>query len=824
MLLRLAQEQSMLEGTPLCIGFLDMGTFFMSCVKEIQWEVERWTGVDPDVSDVVRELHAEVVGRYETAWGLTDGFRIARGNGQGCVNGAVRSKLQIGVMQRMISKHVPGYRFTGAPAATPQAVYADDCAYACHDLASLQLAFDTCWLVTRACGLKVMIKGKKKTAFMATYWDGAVEKDVTGWTVRLPDGRVVPQVLKRPSAPLPKGQKGDVHSYKHLGTELTAGWKDGMDEAREKVVMRCTQVVKLIGRIPVLTNEQMSGMMDLAVGGIVGYYGRATPLTWQDCSRIEQARAYAVRVRGLCPGVPRVQMYAAPEEGGLSHAHAYQVAAAAFVDQVDRALCGGDGEPARVAMEAAIASTCWRLGCRRGSPLAWDPQHLRHALDEDLLVEAWLLAKMRTGVVGLATGMEHAASALRADVWEPGGEDRERRGPMLWERDEREDWAEVRPCRYRKRMAEVGMVWWSDVTDMHTGKLLTWQEARRKFGERLQGKADRRDFDAMMAELQGAGNARHVTAWLAYVAGHAGGGDGEADSGMGTRWEYEGVLGARRAPACFGGWEYLMRWRGGGEPTWESAGALSGKQCGAQLARDLRAAREGRYVSCSMFDALKRQASKGTAAQRATGKRLLRACEAGDATDAEMDAIFAAYKVHAACVAGGKVDNLVECPRAEGKRGEAHTVEEWQTLYLGGQEVVSVREPDGTYRKQERSRAGLDPNTARDRCVPKELQVTEEAIKIATDEEAEEICDDFDEEMEHVMRGDTWRPVARATLMWVFDLIDCVREYSGSGGYWRTGGNDTGYTEINNVDIAADPVLRLFLRSDDVEVNQWRRG
>ena len=184
-----------------------------------------------------------------------------------------------------------------------------------------------------------------------------------------------------------------------------------------------------------------------------------------------------------------------------------------------------------------------------------------------------------------------------------------------------------------------------------------------------------------------------------------------------------------------------------------------------------------------------------------------------------MDAIFEAYRVHAAHVAGGRVDNIEECPRAEGRRGEPHAVEEWQTLYLGGREIVSVREPDGTYRKEERSRAGLDPSTERDRCIPKELRVTEEAVQVATNEEAEEICNDFVEEMEHVMRGTAWRPTARTTLMHAFALIDCVREYCGSGGYWRTGGSDTGYTEISNTDIAAEPVMRLFLRSDDVEIN-----
>ena len=96
-----------------------------------------------------------------------------------------------------------------------------------------------------------------------------------------------------------------MHSYKQLGTELTPGWRGGMEEARSKVVTRCVHVAKLIGRIPVLTSEQMDQRMSLAIGGIIGYYGRATPIRWNDCQRIERARAYAMRVSGFTPTIPR---------------------------------------------------------------------------------------------------------------------------------------------------------------------------------------------------------------------------------------------------------------------------------------------------------------------------------------------------------------------------------------------------------------------------------------------------------------------------------------------------------------------------------------
>ena len=102
------------------------------------------------------------------------------------------------------------------------------------------------------------------------------------------------------SRPKEKGQQGsgaEVHTYKHLGTELTPGWKGGMADARAKVVMRCTQVIKLIGRIPVLTNEQMSAMMSLAVDGIVGYYGRSAK--FNGSSRKANAGDPCIRAPGI---------------------------------------------------------------------------------------------------------------------------------------------------------------------------------------------------------------------------------------------------------------------------------------------------------------------------------------------------------------------------------------------------------------------------------------------------------------------------------------------------------------------------------------------
>ena len=79
-------------------------------------------------------------------------------------------------------------------------------------------------------------------------------------------------------------------------------------------------------------------------------------------------------------------------------------AAAALIDQVDRALSAVEGEPARVAVEGSLAHTLRRLGCRSDNPLGWKPSwDWERELSDDLMIEAYLKAKWRCGVETVTT-------------------------------------------------------------------------------------------------------------------------------------------------------------------------------------------------------------------------------------------------------------------------------------------------------------------------------------------------------------------------------------------------------------------------------------
>ena len=84
LVMRCQKEQCAVERTVCARLYLDLGVFFMSCVREVQWEAEAWCGVRPEVTEVVQALQRSARGRYETAYGLTEAFDVKNGNTQGC--------------------------------------------------------------------------------------------------------------------------------------------------------------------------------------------------------------------------------------------------------------------------------------------------------------------------------------------------------------------------------------------------------------------------------------------------------------------------------------------------------------------------------------------------------------------------------------------------------------------------------------------------------------------------------------------------------------------------------------------------------------------
>ena len=358
---------------------------------------------------------------------------VACGQGHEC--SPARSKLMTSVIQRLVDRAGRGYRF--GVEAVPQVFFADDGAFLAEDVAGLQMAFDAVWVAARITGLQIKVKPDgSKTAWMGVYWDGEgkakeVSREGVYWDKKRREERVVEGMVGESIMRLPDGRRiPQVSQYKHLGTPMQAMSEGRLQPAREKIKSKCKGLISQISKVEALGPRQVERAIDLAIMGVCGYYCRATPMAWRDCEEIEMAKRRALRAAGLGPAEPAGAWYLEKQAGGMGHTHVYQIAAGAYVDQVDRALRGECGRPVRAAMADRIAAMGKRRGCRE-SPLTWHPEEQVEDLSEDDLAEAWLKYKIRAGRRGVLTGAQVPAS-LRAEVWgqaEVGG------GRRAWARE-----------------------------------------------------------------------------------------------------------------------------------------------------------------------------------------------------------------------------------------------------------------------------------------------------------------------------------------------------------------------------------------------------
>ena len=130
---------------------------------------------------------------------------------------------------------------------------------------------------------------------------------------------------------------------------------------------------------------------------------------------------------------------------------------------------------------------------------------------------------------------------------------------------------------------------------------------------------------------------------------------------------------------------------------------------------------------------------------------MIKACEKKIADIADEDTIqeiYDMYLKHAERINGDNEEtekhNMKEHERTNGMRGKEYDVEEWKTLFIGGEEIYNSTQIDGTTIKKARNRAGLEPGNDREKRLPPHLQVTTKAIEEAIDMEALKVIQDTD--------------------------------------------------------------------------------
>ena len=464
----------------------------------VQRRCEAHFGVKPRLTDIVMAVHEAAKAFFETAQGRVGPAAVRIGNGQGCPRGPDRSLLPLTVVIRAVQiLGARGFVYvapSGFERGVPQFWMADDGAFVSDSAEGVQLIFEAVWLTSLVLGLEIgWDADASKTAWLGWRWEG---------------GKQVPDVTSRITLPLGK-DGADVEMprvtdcYKHLGSEVT-GQVDH-SALRLRVESRVSTLLRLVGRLGGAQLAQLRQCLLTVVRGVLGYYGRATPLGRALGERLDVEMRKQLTGCGHRSGSGHVLQVIAPEKaGGMGIEPAVCTAAAALCDEVARGLAGRDGEPARLALESLIALTCHRLGYEPSeacpTPLEWFPTHLVAHLSEELIVEAWLLYRLRTGIGARHSGAT-SQGALAREAWVVSSE--RATSPLLWEQ---------LGCTFSKRLCALGIVRLADVYggrvddgEVGGGRWLTWDEVRDIYGGGGVAftPADAREYERLLRELDG---------------------------------------------------------------------------------------------------------------------------------------------------------------------------------------------------------------------------------------------------------------------------------------------------------------------------------
>ena len=313
--------------------------------------------------------------------------------------------------------------------------------------------------------------------------------------------------------------------------------------------------------------------------------------------------------------------------------------------------------------------------------------------------------KRRVGLAGMCTAGSLDDTALAPARWQRPGN----AGPLLWEG--------ASACTFSRRMAALGIAYWSDMACTATGTWLTWPQMQRRHGAKP---GDHAAYNSLYSELTTKpGAAVRLTATR------------QAAQPIHTTVPTIARLhAARAAPTCMGAWEYLTEWSNGSR-TWEPAATVRETRSSGDLAST-----QQRNAAMARLQTTPRPPDLRTRllalATTRGGAAWLDALATGDGSDATArDAMGAAYQAMNAHASQAAADlgcdatgwNLRETPAAQGHRGPTWDPGKIQTLYRGI-EIQTARPASAHNASQAAPR---DPNkrrvglTATDEIQPGEL-------------------------------------------------------------------------------------------------------
>jgi hypothetical protein len=260
--------------------FIDFKCFFMGVQRTLLYFLEGEFGVEPGVTAGIKAVHDRMVGRADTAYGLSEAWSVAQGTGQGCVLGPCRAIMQLTVTLIAISRFGGGYCFevpAGAmPACVKQSWFADDVNTPATSAQELQLSADGASIGAMLSGNVIGIAGindASKSGYQLEQctMDGGYEP-VKGYDIRILTGESLPQVQE---------------TYRVLGHEV--GSDVGNPDSAASIVYRSTTTCIGLSRLAGLSLETYRKLCNAVLVGLALYYGGPTPLDWKAAESIDLA-------------------------------------------------------------------------------------------------------------------------------------------------------------------------------------------------------------------------------------------------------------------------------------------------------------------------------------------------------------------------------------------------------------------------------------------------------------------------------------------------------------------------------------------------------
>ena len=376
---------------------------------------------------------------------------------------------------------------------------------------------------------------------------------------------------------------------------------------------------------------------------------------------------------------------------------------------------------------------------------------------------------------------------------------------------------------FKRELAAHGIDTWATITNANTRKWLTWPETQKTYN---MPDNIREQYNRLITELNTQPYTRTQTdihnTWHMQTenneANTLGGIETQNSRGRGRprkgekpekpipdKEHVDTIIASRRTPTCVGGWEYLIKWKdtqGDGTPhkdTWEPETQLI---LGNEMKDNMERARGDNLRRPATFGEwldiqTKRGDTRCTGVQQHCKNNQARQTRA-EKTNSTWSNTWKLFLEYAAQKKNTYVHNIKELPARAGRNGGEWTcTEHTQTNYLG--EHIAYKEPDGTMKTKRIM--SLTPCTDKDREISNDLRVTRNTIQKRIDEDAQY--------REHNSENTTIPPN--------YPLHEVNSTDTSTTLFKTVHPGEKGYTLINDADILKDPVLRTFLRSDELE-------